>query len=443
MTQERLPFPPWFLEAAILVLISIAFPACLIVNGRIYGIIPLPGATMETKSTQAEAQRIPFLGRSQAEVTTDYLTNYVGSHVDDPLWNGSVRTCEAGNVPDSVHRRVIQRLNFFRRMAGLADDATLDLQANEESQACSLISEASQDLDHTPSPLASCFSLKGRSGCSKSNIHLGLNSTGALTSLMRDDGEKNAAVGHRRWMLLPWAKTFGHGSTAGAMSLFVFGPPVQRATEPTFVAWPPPGYVPLPLVFQRWSLSIGGADFSRARVEMRDEAGNEIRVETEKVIDGFGLNTIVWKPINLQHSAGKSYTIRVSAVETIPEVTYTVKPFAIATSAVDNYLFEPETEVIEWTSPKQDLVFKVRIQFRCLREEQRKCRDAIQATREDLRAKIRNSLDSEASDLSSTDFQKLYPRFRDEIRVILHERMRDIPDLRIGARIKDLEWSRK
>jgi len=42
----------------------------------------------------------------------------------------------------------------------------------------------------------------------------------------------------------------------------------RPATRNAFVSWPPPGYVPYPVVYPRWSFSYPSADFSAATVTM-------------------------------------------------------------------------------------------------------------------------------------------------------------------------------
>jgi len=65
-------------------------------------------------------------------------------------------------------------------------------------------------------------------------------------------------------------------------------------TRENFVAWPPPGYVPYPVVFTRWSFSYPDADFSQAIVSMhREDQGLEI-IQVPSVED-YGENTIVWQ----------------------------------------------------------------------------------------------------------------------------------------------------
>jgi hypothetical protein len=83
----------------------------------------------------------------------------------------------------------------------------------------------------------------------------------------------------------------------GANALLVWGPRSRERpqTRDGFVAWPPPGYVPYPVVYPRWSFSYPDADFSQATVSMTyNDEGIPITVSAPAI--GFGENTVVWEP---------------------------------------------------------------------------------------------------------------------------------------------------
>lgn len=65
--------------------------------------------------------------------------------------------------------------------------------------------------------------------------------------------------------------------------------------RPTFVAWPPPGYLPWPVAYPRWSLSYPQADFTAATVTMGGPGG-AVAVVVQPVVSGYGENTLVWEP---------------------------------------------------------------------------------------------------------------------------------------------------
>ena len=135
---------------------------------------------------------------------------------------------------------------------------------------------ANNQLSHSPSPTWQCYTPEGAAAAGKSDLFLGVYGWDAISGYVRDPGDFNGAVGHRRWILYPQTQTMGTGDlppTGGSSSnaLWVIDGHVwdpRPATRDMFVAWPPPGYVPYQVVFPRWSFSYPNADFSQASVTM-------------------------------------------------------------------------------------------------------------------------------------------------------------------------------
>jgi hypothetical protein len=69
------------------------------------------------------------------------------------------------------------------------------------------------------------------------------------------------------------------------------------------VAWPPPGYVPYPVVYPRWSFSYPKADFGSASVSMSKNGSAIHQIVLETVKNGYGENTLVWIPLGLSSSS--------------------------------------------------------------------------------------------------------------------------------------------
>jgi hypothetical protein len=112
---------------------------------------------------------------------------------------------------------------------------------------------------------------------------------------MIDPGASNTFVGHRRWILYPPTQTMGVGDIpTDSNALYVIQPPTPVPAV-TAVAWSPAGYVPAPLIPQRWSLqSSSESDFASATVAV-SENGVPQTVETlSNDDDGYGGNAIVW-----------------------------------------------------------------------------------------------------------------------------------------------------
>ena len=60
----------------------------------------------------------------RASVIEDYKKNYLGSAITDPGWTGDISSCNAGTSPQVTHDKVIKRMNYFRKLAGLNDNTT-------------------------------------------------------------------------------------------------------------------------------------------------------------------------------------------------------------------------------------------------------------------------------------------------------------------------------
>jgi hypothetical protein len=128
---------------------------------------------------------------------------------------------------------------------------------------------------------------------------------------MRDAGAGNAALGHRRWLLYPQTQTMGTGDVPAAQgypgtnALVVFDGymwQARPAVRDGFVAWPPPGFVPHPVVFARWSFSYPGADFAAAAVRMTLN-GTPVPLAQHPPVTGYGENTLAWIPLGLSDGA--------------------------------------------------------------------------------------------------------------------------------------------
>jgi hypothetical protein len=297
--------------------LTVAFSAILFINSCKKD----DDSTDETTPVQTERERI----------IAEYNINYLGSAVTDCGWTGNTTNCEAGTTSVDALNKTLQRINYFRKMVGLNYDITFDATKNAKCQEAALMMSANNSLSHTPPTTWSCYTADGATAAGSSNLSLGGHSSGAITMYMSDYGTSNYFVGHRRWILYSKAKVFGSGSTSGANALWVFGNSGNPlpANMPEFVAWPPKGYVPAPLVYSRWSLSVPAADFANATVVMTDAVNANITCSVvSKTDNGYGDNTIVWEPTGINTSSTSDVTYHV----TINNV--------IVNSAAKNYTYD-------------------------------------------------------------------------------------------------------
>ncbi len=255
----------------------------------------------------------------------DYNLNYLGSNVDDPGWTGNTATCDAGTVPQSTHDKVLQRINYFRRLVGLNDNTTWDVAKFPEFQQAALIMKANNSISHDPPSTWTCWSSSGASGAGSSNLAIGTHSSAAITLFIEDPGTGNEVVGHRRWILHSAKTQFSYGTTNTTMSLGVIGVAGGNQQIPPFIAYPSPGYFPQQLVFPRWSFSIPGAIFTSANVTMTGPNGDNVPLNIiARSHNLFGDNTLVWEPSSIITNSSNdiNYTVNITGVSSAEKSDY-------------------------------------------------------------------------------------------------------------------------
>ena len=282
--------------------------------------------------------------QNRNQVAAAYQSIYLAQASVPPGWTGAVAGCSAGSTSAAYRLATIERVNFYRALAGLPGSVTL-LGASEAvaTQAAALIFSANQQLSHAPPSNWACWSQAGHDGAGNSNIALGYGSnaaagTGAIDLYMDDSGSGNTAAGHRRWILYPPQKQMDSGSIPygpqwAANALWVFSGWGARPSTPGGVAWPPRGYVPwqvLPDASNRWSFSWNGANFANATVSMTRN-GVPLGIPTyESIQNGYGDNTLVWKPQGVtyaQPAADVRYHVTISGISAggaPPSIAYDV-----------------------------------------------------------------------------------------------------------------------
>lgn len=283
--------------------------------------------------------------RTRANAQAFYNSQYVAA--PSIGWTGSYGSCTPGTTSSSFKNAMLQRLIYYRAMAGVPADIGLSSTYSTKDQAAALMFSAQGALSHDPASNWACYTAAGDEAAGSSNIALGASGTTALDLYMRDPGSNNAAVGHRRWILYPQTQTFGTGDTTASggklasNALWVFDGNYGGArpgTRDGFVAWPNKGYVPYTVVPTRWSLSYPGANFAGATVTVTSN-GQPVQVVKEGVVTGYGENTIVWQMEGRSDggawpkpSADKSYHVRITGVGG-----------SISTFEYDVIVFDPAT----------------------------------------------------------------------------------------------------
>ncbi len=283
----------------------------------------------------------------------DYIDNYLGSAVSDPLWTGNKVGCLSGTISNSAQLKVIQRVNYFRRLVGLSDNITLNSSQNQSCQEAALYMLANETLTHYPATTGICYSSGAYAAANSGNIAISWgysvdkanHTVNAVSGYMEDPGTGNEGTGHRAWILYPKLSAMGSGSVWDATNKI--GTDCLRwgenmngvATSLAFVAYPPNGFIPSALIFPRWSFSIYNGKFTNATVTMTDAAGINIPVTIIKRVNQTGAPDarIVWEPQgNFPDgiTADTEYNVTIANVQNAAQATYTYKVKAFYVSPV-------------------------------------------------------------------------------------------------------------
>jgi hypothetical protein len=271
---------------------------------------------------------------NRSAVRDNYNQVFVPSTSVPTGWTGDVAANNPGTTAQAFKDAVATRINWVRSMAGVPTGITLDATYSAKDQKAALMFSANRAISHNPPANWIDYSSDGAEAAGNSNICDGYGpyaDPGCVVLYMIDNGSNNAAAGHRRWLLYPQTQVMGTGDVPQsgpadnlynwANALWVFDGrygTTRPATRDTYVAWPPPGYVPYQVVGPRWSFSYPGADFSNALVSMQRN-GAAVPVRQEPVATAYGENTIVWVPDNLD--ANVFFQVTPVAADTTSTVT--------------------------------------------------------------------------------------------------------------------------
>ncbi len=292
---------------------------------------------------------------SREESRNFFNTVYAASAGAVPEWTGTYTTCTAGTTASGFREAVARRINFFRAMAGVPAGVTLSPEYDAKAQRAALMMSANTNLNHYPPSAWICYSTDGAEAAGKANLALGVNGPEAIDGYIEDPGIYNFSVGHRRWLLFPQTRVMGSGDVPGDLAHYAanavwvlddhfFG--LRPTTRDEFVAWPPPGFVPYPVAFPRWSLAYPNANFTNATVTVTRN-GLPVATEVEPVSTGAGENSLVWvmtgdsfapSGSHAPPAADVPYSVRVDGVEignAQRSFTYSVTVFDPAVSGAD------------------------------------------------------------------------------------------------------------
>ncbi len=270
----------------------------------------------------------------RAQVVSLYQNDYLPSANLDPGWTGSLATGDPGTLSDTFRQGILRRINYFRSMTGVGSSVTFDANENAMCQQAALMMSAAQNISHTPPSTWPFYTAAAATACASSDIRLdwqGDEGAAAIDRFMADDESNNTYVGHRRWIVYAGESVMASGAVPGdgwtfpgTNATWVLGTTLRPADAPVSTSWPPAGFVPAPLVFNRWSFSYLNADFSAATVQV-SKNGVPMGVQQETVeyqsnADGSGVfegdNTLVWElPGNtVNPDVDEVYAVQISNV---------------------------------------------------------------------------------------------------------------------------------
>ena len=228
-----------------------------------------------------------------------------------------VDTCRAGGLTQAAKDRALEAMNQIRALHHLSP-VQYSRRYDEQMQQAALIHAIPGGRGHFPPPSAQCYTEEGARGSGSSNLSGGgtdIDPAAHLLSWTNDAGNLSlrAAVGHRRWILNPFAAYMSYGQVNGfaAQKVHSFDdePVVSPRVEVDYVAFPYETY-PFNLLggAPPWSFSVvedrhdlwGNRYpyFENATIGVVRASDNASLVITDRYTDsdGFGVpNLLSWQ----------------------------------------------------------------------------------------------------------------------------------------------------
>ncbi|AKU92659.1 CAP domain-containing protein [Vulgatibacter incomptus] len=227
-------------------------------------------------------------------------------------WIAGDDICDHGTLSEVAIEDTLRRINMFRALSELPP-VTENRDQREQEQACAVLMNANNALDHEPPPDWACWSEQGAVGAGSSNLSLGYPTPGDAIDGQMADVSVPDSVGHRRWLLGYVLGKVGIGSAGRATCVSVFDD--MGRTDRSWTAYPPAGPAPIAMVTKlrpvAWSFhpkdGIKGAEVSMQRLP----GGEEVAIESWIPKSGIKIpDAIIWQPPPVQ--AGESYRISIT-----------------------------------------------------------------------------------------------------------------------------------
>jgi len=310
------------------------------INDKYIGLLVSENRFSTAKDVMNEQKRFaPEADHSEREqliAREDFFQNYYntrtkgtdmnGKAIKPFVWNGKTSGCEEGSIDLDMQNKVADRINYFRRNAGVPE-VLFDEATNEYCQKAALMMTSNKKLDHNPPRTWRCWSSEGAYAAKHSLLIKDANTSLAVTYIMDD---KNPAAGNRRWLLYPNGRVYGHGSTNDMAVIWALDDSGSADTTVYMdspIVWPPQGHVPQLMLFSNWTFAIY-RDLTNAKVEVKQD-GKTIPVKVEPFVRGYGAPTLVFKPTYNKASLPEKSVFDVTVtLKDGRKFNYTVKSFS-------------------------------------------------------------------------------------------------------------------
>lgn len=202
---------------------------------------------------QMEEAPVPPINTQSRQAVIDAYRQYYLTSAAPPIeWTGSVSPVNPGTTSLAFRKATLQRLNWYRRMAGNLPNVVFDPQLNAKCQAGALmVSAAGMFTPLAPAEIPTswpAYTPEGVVGAQSSNLALGAFGPDAVDAYVADNSE--VEVGHRASLTLPHRVRMGTGdieavaSTSRANTIWSGSDGLSARIDAT-VAWPPAGYMTL------------------------------------------------------------------------------------------------------------------------------------------------------------------------------------------------------
>lgn len=279
-----------------------------------------------------------FISIAQCDRSTiinDYLTNYQPNDftVNELNWTGNISNCIPGNYNANINTKMLNRLKFLRRLCALDDNVSFVGSLNTKCRKATLMFEANENISHcfdTDNPPCStwqCTSEDAFLAAQQSNlVYADWDYDDPFDLYILEEGSFNDAVPHLRWLLYSKGKTFGNAVSPNSNVLYIYDNFNNASNnQKEYIAFPPEGFVPAPLIKNKWFFAIPDADFSNATVTIKDKNGNNIPLTITARNGSYGDKAITWiiNNIDTNNSYDVRYTVTINNVINSLFNTYT------------------------------------------------------------------------------------------------------------------------